>query len=125
MRHLGSSRRNVRFNIIYIMRSTSVVAVVAKFKCPLWSALAPVFWSPKDWTGSLAMVRIARVSISMRELDRLKCIQELIDKQLKQRAVAERLGLTVRQIRRLVDRNEIEGPRGPSLNSGTGPVIAG
>jgi hypothetical protein len=32
--------------------------------------------------------------ISMRELDRLKCIQGLIDKQLKQKAVAERLGLT-------------------------------
>jgi hypothetical protein len=36
------------------------------------------------------------MSISMLELDRLKCIQGLIDKQLKQKAVAERLGLTVR-----------------------------
>jgi hypothetical protein len=43
------------------------------------------------------MFRIPMVSISMRELDRLKCIQRLIDKQLKQKAVAERLGLTVRQ----------------------------
>ncbi len=58
------------------------------------------------------MVRIPRVSISMRELDRLKCIQGLIDKQLKQKAVAERLGLTVRQVRRLVERYELEGPRG-------------
>lgn len=41
-------------------------------------------------TGSPAMVRIPRVSISMRELDRLKCIQGLIDRQLKQKAVAER-----------------------------------
>jgi hypothetical protein len=31
------------------------------------------------------MFRIPRVSISMRELDRLKCIQGLIDKQLKQK----------------------------------------
>lgn len=46
------------------------------------------------------MFRIPRVSISMRELDRLKCIQGLIDKQLKQKAVAERLGLTARQVRR-------------------------
>jgi hypothetical protein len=38
------------------------------------------------------MFRIPRVSVSMRELDRLKCIQGLIDKQLKQKAVAERLG---------------------------------
>ena len=47
----------------------------------------------------------------MRELDRLKCIQGLIDKQIKQKAVAERLGLTVRQVRRLVERYELEGPR--------------
>jgi transposase len=58
------------------------------------------------------MFQIPRVSISMRELDRLKCIQGLIDKQLKQKAVAERLGLTVRQVRRLVERYELEGPRG-------------
>ena len=58
------------------------------------------------------MFRVPRVSISMRELDRLKCIQGLIDKQLKQKAVAERLGLTVRQDRRSVERYELEGPRG-------------
>jgi transposase len=48
----------------------------------------------------------------MLEPDRLKCIQGLIDKQFKQKAVAERLGLTVRQVRRLVERYELEGPRG-------------
>jgi hypothetical protein len=53
-----------------------------------------------------------RIPISMREPDRLKCIQGLIDKQLKQKAVAERLGLPVRQVRRLVARYELEGPRG-------------
>ena len=58
------------------------------------------------------MFRIPRVSISMRELDRLKCIQGLIDKQLEQKAVAERLGLTVRQVRRLVECYELEGSRG-------------
>jgi len=58
------------------------------------------------------MFRIPRVSVSMRDLDRLKCIQGLIDKQLKQKAVAERLGLTVRQVRRLVERYRLEGPRG-------------
>jgi Ni,Fe-hydrogenase III large subunit len=50
------------------------------------------------------MFRIPRVRIFMRELDRLKCIQGLIDKQLKQKAVAERLGLTVRPVQRLVER---------------------
>lgn len=48
----------------------------------------------------------------MRELDRLKCIQGIIDKQLKQKVVAERLGLTARQVRRLVERYRLEGPRG-------------
>ena len=44
------------------------------------------------------MFRIPRVSVSMRELDRLKCIQGLIEKQLKQRIVAERLGFTLRLV---------------------------
>ena len=50
--------------------------------------------------------------MSMRELDRLKCIQGLIDGQLKQTAVAARLGLTTRQVRRLVRRYEQQGPIG-------------
>jgi DNA-binding transcriptional regulator LsrR (DeoR family) len=56
------------------------------------------------------MIRIPKVTMSMRELDRLKCIQGLIDGQLKQTAVAARLGLTTRQVRRLVRRYEQQGP---------------
>jgi len=37
------------------------------------------------------MIRIPKVTMTMRELDRLKCIQGLIDGQLKQHAVATRL----------------------------------
>jgi hypothetical protein len=48
------------------------------------------------------MIRIPKVTMTMRELDRLKCIQGLIDGHLKQCAVATRLGLTTRQVRRLV-----------------------
>ena len=58
----------------------------------------------------------------MRELDRLKCIQGLIDKQLKQKAVAERLGMTVRQVRRLVERYELEGHEASSRSLGTDQV---
>jgi hypothetical protein len=58
------------------------------------------------------MIRIPKVTMSMRELDRLKCIQGLIDGQLKQHAVATRLGLTTRQVRRLVRRYEQQGPIG-------------
>jgi DNA-binding transcriptional regulator LsrR (DeoR family) len=50
--------------------------------------------------------------MTMRDLDRLKCIQGLIDGQLKQTAVATRLGLSTRQVRRLVRRYEQQGPIG-------------
>jgi hypothetical protein len=58
------------------------------------------------------MIRIPKVTMTMRELDRLKCIQGLIDGHLKQHAVAARLGLTTRQVRRLVRRYEQQGPVG-------------
>jgi len=58
------------------------------------------------------MIRIPKVTMTMRDLDRLKSIQGLIDGQLKQHAVATRLGLTTRQVRRLVRRYEQEGPIG-------------
>jgi hypothetical protein len=53
-----------------------------------------------------------RVIFAMRDLDRLKCIQGLIDGQLKPHAVATRLGLTTRQVRRLVRQYEQQGPVG-------------
>jgi hypothetical protein len=58
------------------------------------------------------MIRISKVTMTMCELARLKCIQGLIDGQLKQTAVAARLGLTTRQVRRLVRRYEQQGPIG-------------
>jgi hypothetical protein len=58
------------------------------------------------------MIRIPKVTMTMRELDRLKCIQGLIDGQLKQHAVATPLGLTTRQVRRLVRQYEQQGPVG-------------
>src|SRR5258708_406930 len=58
------------------------------------------------------MIRIPKVTITMGDLDRLKCIQGLIDGQLKQNAVATRLGLTTRQVRRLVRQYEQQGPVG-------------
>jgi hypothetical protein len=58
------------------------------------------------------MIRISKVTMTMRELDRLKCIQGLIDGHLKQHAVATRLGLTTRQVRRLVRQYQQQGPVG-------------
>jgi transposase len=48
----------------------------------------------------------------MRDLDRLKTIQAVIDRELKPGRAAERLGLTVRQVERLVLRYRAEGPLG-------------
>ncbi len=48
----------------------------------------------------------------MRDLDRLKTIQAVIDRDMKPGRAAERLGLTVRQIERLVIRYRADGPVG-------------
>lgn len=58
------------------------------------------------------MRQLARVTVSMRELDRLKCIQAIVDGDLKPIRAAERLGLTTRQIRRLTNAYRAEGPVG-------------
>jgi hypothetical protein len=48
----------------------------------------------------------------MRELDRLKCIQAVIDGELRATTAAERVHLSVRQVRRLTQRYRLEGPIG-------------
>jgi transposase len=58
------------------------------------------------------MRRMARVTMSMRELDRLKWIQAVVDGDLYPYKAAERLGITTRQLRRLAERYRAEGPTG-------------
>ncbi len=53
-----------------------------------------------------------RVTFAMRDLDKLKCIQAVVDGDLKPGRAAERLGLTLRQVRRLARRYKAEGPVG-------------
>ena len=53
-----------------------------------------------------------RVTFAMRDLDRLKCIQAVVDGDLKLVRASERLGLTTRQVRRLVRRYAAGGPVG-------------
>ncbi len=55
---------------------------------------------------------VALVTLNMRELDRLKVIQAVVDTGLKPGRAAERLGLTVRQIERLVIRYRESGVAG-------------
>ncbi|WP_433706548.1 ISNCY family transposase [Paraburkholderia sacchari] len=53
-----------------------------------------------------------RITMTMRELDRLKIIQDVRDGRLKPWRAAQRLELTTRQIRRLVARLREHGPEG-------------
>ena len=55
------------------------------------------------------MRQLARVTVTMQELDRLKCIQAVVTRELKPLRAAERLGLTSRQVRRLAMRYRAEG----------------
>lgn len=54
----------------------------------------------------------ARVTFAMRDLDRLKCIQAVVDGDLRLVRASERLGLTTRQVRRLARRYAAGGPVG-------------
>lgn len=52
------------------------------------------------------------ITMAMRELDRLKIIQAVVDGTLRPSDAAQRLGLTDRQVRRLVNRVRKNGPPG-------------
>jgi transposase len=52
------------------------------------------------------------VTMSMRELDRLKVIQAVVGGELRAGLAAERLGMCARQVRRLAQRYRMEGPVG-------------
>ncbi|WP_441301333.1 ISNCY family transposase [Burkholderia sp. S-53] len=67
------------------------------------------------------MHRTALVTLNMRELDRLKVIQAVADLGLKPGRAAERLGLTVRQIERLVIRYRESGAAGLASRKRGGP----
>ncbi|MEY2343265.1 helix-turn-helix domain-containing protein [Acidithiobacillus sp. IBUN Pt1247-S3] len=53
------------------------------------------------------------ITMSHREVDCVGLLQSLLNKQLRQREVAERLGLSVRQVKRLVARYRAEGAASP------------
>jgi transposase len=58
------------------------------------------------------MAATERITMTMRELDRYKVIQDVANGVLRPWRAAERLGLTTRQIRRLVSRLRERGPGG-------------
>jgi len=58
------------------------------------------------------MYQQATVTMSMRELDRLKVIQAVVGGELRAGLAAERLGMSARQVRRLAERYRMDGPVG-------------
>ncbi|AOZ09438.1 ISNCY family transposase [Cupriavidus malaysiensis] len=58
------------------------------------------------------MARSEVITVSMRELDRLKTVQAVVDGELRPSVAAERLEITGRQFRRLLDRYRQEGASG-------------
>ena len=58
------------------------------------------------------MYQRSTVTMSMRELDRLKVIQAVVGGELRAGLAAERLSMTTRQIRRLAQRYRLDGPVG-------------
>lgn len=58
------------------------------------------------------MAATERITMTMREPDRFKVIQDVADGKLKPWRAAERLELTTRQVRRLVARLREHGPQG-------------
>ena len=53
-----------------------------------------------------------RITMTMRELDRLRVLQGVADGNVKPKRAAERLALTTRQVHRLVKRLRDDGPAG-------------
>jgi transposase len=58
------------------------------------------------------MAHVESITMSMREIDRLKTIQAVIDGHLRASTAASRLQLTKRQVNRLVQRYQTEGAAG-------------
>jgi Helix-turn-helix domain len=58
------------------------------------------------------MEREELLNMSQREVDRLKAIQQVLDRTLKQKQAARQLGLSARQVRRLCHRVRVGGNRG-------------
>lgn len=56
--------------------------------------------------------RSETITMTMHEIDRFKIIQAVVDGNLKPRNAAVRLGLTTRQVQRLVNRYHEDGPAG-------------
>ena len=58
------------------------------------------------------MNKIETITMSMKEVDRLKIIQDIVAQRMKPHVAAQRLDITTRQVHRLVNRYLTEGAAG-------------
>ena len=49
--------------------------------------------------------------MSLKELDRLQIIRDSVSRQITQEQAADRIGIYIRQVKRLVQRYRVEGPQ--------------
>ena len=70
------------------------------------------FWRGFDLL-EIAVTRSGLITMSMRELDRLKVIEAVVEQRLMPWRAAERLGVSRRQIERLVGRYRDAAPDRP------------
>src|SRR5260370_7010069 len=69
-----------------------------------------------------SMAATERITMTMRELDRFKVIQDVAGGKFKPSRAAERLGVTTPQIRRLVERLRNHGPEGLPTRRPSKPI---
>jgi transposase len=81
---------------------------LAKFKYPHFSKDMPI----EDQSES-ALNDLGAITMTLGELDRLKVIQALVYGGMKARHAAQRLGLSTRQVRHLVERYETQDAADP------------
>jgi transposase len=67
--------------------------------------------SPIIFSGGYFMTKEI-ISMSYKELDRLQIIRESVSRHITQEQAAGRIGVSVRQVKRLVQRFRTEGPQG-------------
>ncbi len=109
---------DIAFNIIYIMRTH---VVVAKLRCPSLTKLdmsaLQSHHSDHCFQRMRLMTAYGTEFFSMRDVNRLRILQDVIDRNLRPGLAAEMLGITPRHCSRLLKRYRQSGPLGMNNQS--------
>ncbi|WP_445923029.1 helix-turn-helix domain-containing protein [Klebsiella pneumoniae] len=109
---------DIAFNIIYIMRTH---IAVAKLRCPSLTKLdmsaLQSHHSDHCFQRMRLMTAYGTEFFSMRDVNRLRILQDVIDRNLRLGLAAEMLGITPRHCSRLLKRYRQSGPLGMNNQS--------